>query len=195
MDAPIYFKNVQLDTAIAFDSLVKKGKLYQAPLKTPVLIQTPLVKIHSITSTHASISTAPESPLHAFFVEAERVAKDVCSNSSSVLGLSADQVESSFKSFMGESQLRVRLDPSFHAYSHTGEVMEETPKDMDQARAVLRLEQISIGKTEIGILWKLVQTQAAEPVPDCMIDLEIEVPDDQDDTEPTGDEDDGVDFV
>ena len=194
MDAPIYFKNVQLDTAIAFDSLVKKGKLYQAPLKTPVLVQTPLVRIHSITSTHASISAAPGSPLQAFFVEAERVAKEACSNSSSVLGLSTEQVESSFKSFVGESQLRVRLDPSFHAYTHTGEVMEETPQEMDQARAVLRLEQISIGKTEIGILWKLVQTQVAEPVPDCMIDLDIEVPDDEDDTEPAG-EDDGVDFV
>ena len=194
MDTPTYFKNVQLDTAITFDSLVKKGKLYQAPLKTPLLVQSPLVKIHSVTATHASICAPPQSPLHTFFVEAERVAKEACTSSSSVLGLSADQVESSFKSFVGESQVRVRLDTSFHAYTHTGDVMEETQQEMDQVRAVLRLEQISIGKTEIGILWKLVQTQAAEPVPTCMIDLDIEVPDDQDDTEPAGEED-GVDFI
>jgi hypothetical protein len=194
MDPPTYFKNVQLDEVIAFDVLVKKGKLYQAPLRKPLTVQTPLVKIHSITNTHASVDASPGCPLHAFFVEAERVAKDVCCNSSSVLGLSADQVESSFKSFVGERQVRVRLDPSFHAYNHTGEVMETVPQELDQARAVLRLEQISIGKTEIGILWKIVQAQTAEPVPTCMIDLDIEVPDDQDDTEPTEDED-GADFV
>lgn len=191
---PTYFKNVKLDDAITFDSLVKQGKIYQAPLLKELVIQTPLTKIHSITSTHASIDTTPGSPLHTFFVEAERVAKEACSNSSSVLGLTVEQIETSFKSFVGECQVRVRLDSSFHAYDHHGEAMQETPKEMDQARAVLRLDQISIGKSEIGILWKLVQTRVPEPVPSCMIDLDIEVPDDDDETEPVGEED-GVDFV
>lgn len=188
-----YFKNVQLEQAIKFDSVVKKGKLYQAPLLEPLVVQTPVVALSSISSTHATLSLQKDSPLHAFFTLAETIAKKICSTSSSVLGLSSEQVESSFKTFLNNKDgLKVRLAKDFHMYSHDNELIAE-PTAADQCRAVLRLEQVSLGKTEIGILWHLVQVKTVEPTPECLIDVDIEIPDDV--SSGSQEEEEGADFV
>lgn len=188
-----YFKNVQLEQAIKFDTVIKKGKLYQAPLVEPLVVQTPIVTMANLTSTHATLALQKDSPLHAFFTLAEKLAKEVSSTSSSVLGLSSEQVESSFKTFLNKDGIKVRLAKDFHMYSHDNELIPE-PTAADQCRAVLRLEQVSIGKTEIGILWHLVQVKTVEPTPECLIDVDIEIPDDVSSGEGEEDEE-GADFV
>jgi hypothetical protein len=104
-------------------------------------------------------------------------------------------VATSFKSFFRaeDGAFKVRVHPEFAAFSPEGELLEDTDEFKETtARILLELDKLSIGKTEMGGLWKLVQLRVTAPPPPCLIDFDVEVPDDED---ATAQEDDDDEFV
>jgi hypothetical protein len=197
MDNIHYFTNVDINTAIQIESVIKQGRMYAAAWKDgPICIQTPVVAVEGLSDTHAIIKTQGDNPFNTFLNKVEEHVKEVAKSCTEILGLSADQIDASFKSFIQTpGSLKCRKVPEFVAFDADGEIMHVLDEGT-HVRAILRLDQLSIGKTEMGCLWRLIQCKVCEPPPSCLISMDVELQDDEQDDDdavkPTLDDDDFV---
>ena len=182
---PNYFKTVDLNAKVGtLGTLHKEGRIYVAPLpQGPLLIQTPPIQFKSISEGAAWL--LPVGPFHTFLQETETLLKAAAVKNATTWGLSQDQVEQSYKSFFkggNNGAFKVKVShPDFVAFDAQGEPLdacEDTLVNPFKARAVLLLDKLCVGKTEMGALWTLVQVRIAPQPGQCLIDLEVEVPDD-----------------
>ena len=193
-----YFSAVVLaDRLTALEPLAKEGRLYVAPLAAGALrVQTPPTQVLVLEDNFAFIS--PTGPFAAFLRQTEAALKESCAAHAASWGISEDQVAHSFKSFFREDgTFKVRVDPDFAAFDEHGDPMDRAPAVPAHARAILELSKVCLGKTEMGAMWRLLQLRVApQPVP-CLIDLEVEVPDDADlaDHDPATATEDETEFV
>lgn len=175
-----YFKTVDV-SSIAFDALRKDGRIYAAPLKEgPIRIQTPPVLIKSLVEGVAWL--VPTGPFQTFLSDVEGHLKTQAQAAAGSWGLQEDQVTTSFKSFFraDDGAFKVRVHSEFAAFSPEGELLDESEEVKDTtARILLELDKLSIGKTEMGGLWRIVQLRATAPPPPCLIDFDVEIPDDE----------------
>ncbi len=190
---PQYFKTVDL-AAVALEPLVKEGRIYVAKFAGgPLCVQTPALTVRSVVEGAAWI--APTGPFRAFLHQAEATLKDLARANAGDWNISEDQVERSFKTFFdAEKGFKVRLHPDFAAFGVDGEDLDEDSTELQgaTARLLLELDRVSVGKTEMGALWRLAQIRLAAPPPPSLIDLDVEVPDDEDLAGPDGNDDDFV---
>jgi hypothetical protein len=200
MDNIQYFTNVDITTAIKIDSVTKNGRMYAASWKDgPICIQTPVVTIEGLSDTHAIIKThGIDNPFNTFITNVEEQVKQVAKSCTDILGLSSEQIDASFKSFIQTpGSLKCRKVPDFTAFNADGEILHVL-EEGSHVRAILRLDQLSIGKTEMGCLWRVVQCKVCDPPPSCLISMEVELEDDdtqveeEDTVEKTLDDDDFV---
>lgn len=189
--SPQYFKAVDL-SALALEPLVKDGRIYVAKFAGgPLCVQTPAVTVRSVVEGAAWI--VPTGPFRDFLRQVEDTLKDLARSQAGAWNISEDQVERSFKTFFdAEKGFKVRLHHDFAAFGVDGEDMDEESAEVQgaAARLLLELDRVSVGKTEMGALWRLVQLRLAAPPPPCLIDLDVEVPDDEDLTAATEGNDD-----
>lgn len=173
--SPVYFKTIDL-ASVSLGPLQKDGRIYSAALAPgPLLVQTPPVPIQSLAEGVAWL--LPSGPFRAFLRETEATLKAKSSAEAEAWSLSPGQVDTSFKTFFKHDAFKVRLHPDFAAFSPDGEYLE-SPDGVTTARLVLELDKVSVGKTEMGCLWRLVQLRATSPPPPCLIDFDVELPDD-----------------
>jgi hypothetical protein len=177
--SPQYFKAADL-SALALEPLVKDGRIYVATFANgPLRIQTPAVTVRSVVEGAAWI--VPTGPFRDFLRHTEDALKDLARSQAGAWNISEDQVERSFKSFFDAAgAFKVRLHADFAAFGTDGEDLDDVDIQGATARLLLELDRVSVGKTEMGALWRLVQLRLAAPPPPCLIDLDVEVPDDED---------------
>lgn len=190
--SPQYFKAADL-SAIALEPLVKEGRIYVAKFAGgPLRIQTPAVVVRSVVEGAAWI--APTGPFRDFLRHTEDALKDLARTQAGAWNITEDQVDRSFKTFFDGDAFKVRLHADFAAFGTDGEDLEDDAAEVQgaPARLLLELDRVSVGKTEMGALWRLVQLRLAAPAPPCLIDLDVEVPDDEDLTATDGNDDDFV---
>jgi hypothetical protein len=193
MATPQYFKTVDV-ASLRFDSLRKDGRIYSAPLQAgPLRIQSPPVVIKSLIEGVAWL--VPTGPFKSFLEEVEAHLKAKSLMDAASWGLQEDQVRTSFKSFFRaeDGAFKVRVHPEFASFSSEGDLLEEPCEVKDiSARVILELEKLSLGKTEMGGLWRLVQLRVSPTPPPCLIDFDVEVPDDEEDAAQDQDDDEFV---
>jgi hypothetical protein len=187
MAAPQYFKTVDL-ASLALEPLVKDGRIYVAKFTNgPLLVQSPVVTVRSVAEGVAWLQ--PTGPFRDFLRRTEEALKNLARAQAGDWNISEDQVERSFKTFFDGDAFKVRLHPDFAAYDVAGDDLDAEDADdlyPGTMRLLLELDRLSVGKTEMGGLWRLVQLRVAAPPPPCLIDLEVEVPDDEELAGPTG---------
>ena len=188
-----YFKTLDV-SSIAFEPLRKDGRIYAAPLKNgPIRIQTPPVLIKSTVEGVAWL--APTGPFQKFLSDVEAHLQHKAREDAVSWGLQEDQVATSFKSFFRaeDGAFKVRMHPEFAAFSPEGELIEESEEFKDTtARLLVELDKLSIGKTEMGGLWRVIQLRVTSPPPPCLIDFDVEVPDDDEEAAQENDDDEFV---
>lgn len=194
MTSPQYFKAVDL-SALQLEPLGKEGRIYVAKFAGGGLrIQTPAVTVRSVVEGAAWIT--PTGPFRDFLRHTEDALKALARAHAGAWNISEDQVDQSFKSFFDGDAFKVRLHAEFAAFGTDGEDLDEEGAEVQgaTARLLLELDRVSVGKTEMGGLWRLVQLRLAAPPPPCLIDLDVEVPDDEDITvaDGSGNDDDFV---
>lgn len=187
---PAYFKNIDLDAHLsAFEPLAKEGRIYVAPFSAgPLTVQTPPLLVAQTGETF--LWTQPSGPFRAFLQATEEKIRDGCLASAEAWGITTEQVTTSFKSFFREDDsFKVRLASDFSVFDEQGELANDTVELSGRTvRGVLELSRVCLGKTEMGAIWKLLQVRLVPEPPPCLIDLDIEVPDDHEDS---GDHDGG----
>lgn len=180
MTTPVYFKNVDLNAHLeAIGSLRREGRIYVAELdKGPLVVQTPLLDVVTLTDTFAW--TTPTGHFAQFLRDAETALKRACEAAADSWGITADQVTACFKTFFREDgAFKVRLSQDFAAFDDDGEQLDDPQAVVGQSvRAALILDKVCMGKTEMGAMWSLAQVRLSPPPPPCLIDPELEVPDD-----------------
>lgn len=188
---PVYFKTVDLRAHLdAAEPLRRDGRIYVADLtKGPLTIQTPALEILTLTETFAW--TKPTGHFATFLHEAEDVLKATCEEAAESWGITKDQVRASFKTFFREDgAFKVRLGPDFAVFDEAGEQLDD-PQDAvgKSVRAALAIDKLCLGKTEMGGMWSLLQVRLTPPPPPCLIDPDLEVPDDHETVEDAKDGD------
>lgn len=187
MAAPQYFKTVDL-ALLALEPLVRDGRIYVAKFAHgPLLVQSPVVTVRSVAEGVAWLQ--PTGPFRDFLARTEEALKTLARSQAGAWNISEDQVERSFKTFFDGDAFKVRLHPDFAAFDVVGDDLD-VEDDLDDLqgtmRLLLELDRLSVGKTEMGGLWRLVQLRVAAPPPPCLIDLDVEVPDDEEVAGSTG---------
>lgn len=191
--APQYFKTVDIP-ALSLDPLRKDGRIYAAPLSTgPLRIQTPPVLITTLVEGVAWL--VPTGPFKQFLADTEAHLKATAHADAERWGLQPDQVTTSFKSFFRaeDGAFKVRVHTDFAAFSSEGDLLDQCDELKDTtARIILELDKLSIGKTEMGGLWRLVQLRVTAQPPPCLIDFDVELPDDVEEAAQENDDDEFV---
>lgn len=178
-----YFRCVALEDRLKdLEPLTKDGRLYVAPLTHgPLRIQTPITTVTSMAEHFAHV--APAGQFLDFLKRTEEVLQQTCMTHADEWGISEDQVRQSFKSFFKEQDgtFKVRVDDGFTIFDEAGELMDNSPPETPvSARAILELSRVCLGKTEMGGMWKLVQLRLTPAPTPCLVDLDVELPDDAD---------------
>lgn len=192
---PVFYREVRLGASLAperFGAVAKTGGLYAACLASPLVVQTPVVRLAGPpTESHAHLGLPPG--FARFAREAERLVLDAAlARREDWFRRAVDPgaLRASFKSFVRDDArevrdgdgpasaaawLRVRVSDDLAAFDAAGEPLDaDDLVDLGGARvrAVLRLDRACFGRTEFGAVWALDQLQLAPapPVRRCLID-------------------------
>ena len=184
--------------AIGFGALSRDGTRYSVPFLTPLFVRTPALEV--ATPLEVNGETQPHAMLHVpddlarFFSSVEKAVLDACiERKQEWFGgrrMEDDELIAGFRSFVQPpAGIKVKVDLDVAVFDK-----EKTATDAadvepgTRARAVLHLDKITFGRTEFGVLWRLVQLRKEPSVPACLINDS-----DDDDDDATGDIDDIVD--
>jgi hypothetical protein len=173
--------------AIGFGPLGKDGALYSVPFQAPLFVKTPPLQVTTPLTidgdrlSHAILQVPAD--LASFFVDVEKALLDACIEHKQEWfrgALDDGEVVAGFRSFIpSPDSLKVRIDEDVSVFDQAkAPVPVEDVGAGTRARAVLRLEKITFGRTEFGALWTLAQLRK-EGVPACLLDSDDE--DDEDD--------------
>lgn len=161
-------------TRTTFGPLERETRLYSVPLKPEITIQTPVVGLASELSSEpgAVVYLHTSGALTKFFQETERqVLEWSLANKGEWFSRAKpddDIIKSSFKTFITDGKVKVRVHEAFTCFGPNRELLEEPNIPVGaQLRCVLQLTKLSFGRHEFGAMWRLVQ---ARVLPDCMID-------------------------
>lgn len=188
MASPTYFKAIDLEAHLGqLDPLRKEQRIYVSDLAAgPLLVQTPLFEVVTLADTFAW--TKPTGHFKDFLQRTESILQRSSEEAAASWGISKEQVTTCFKTFFREDGcFKVRLGSDFAAFDEEGELLEDTSGILGRpVRAALELTRVCLGKTEMGALWVLRQVRLAPQPPPCLIDLDIEIPDDHEPDEKEG---------
>lgn len=164
------------------EPLKKEGRIYVAPFaKGPLIIQSPPVPIVG-TGEHV-VWILPTGPFRAFLETTEAALQATARAHAGQWNISPDQVTTSFKTFFRaeDGAFKVRYDAEFAAYDAEGNALdtEYQPLEAGQTvRILIQLDKVCMGKTEMGGVWRIKQARLLPPPTPCLIDPELELPDD-----------------
>ena len=184
--APIAHTHVD-PRAIGFGALSRDGTRYSVPFDAPLFVKTPALElvtplaVNGDAQPHAMLQVPDD--LARFFGDVEKAVLSACfEHKQDWFGgrLDDDELLTGFRSFIQPSAcIKIRVDEDVAVFDQAKLAVPITDVGpRTRARAVLRLDRITFGRTEFGVLWNLVQLRK-EGVPPCLIDDDSE--DDGDD--------------
>ena len=167
-DDIVYYKDAQVE--YEFGEMRKENGVYFIPLRKPVLIQTPVVKLlESISGVSAILRVTGG---FAKFVKnhEENMLNLVKKNKTSWFknDIEDSALDNGFKSFLETDTLKVKISDDFAAFDTTGDFIENTFCTPANVRCILKISGVWFGSTEFGSIMSLVQTQLAQ-LPTCSI--------------------------
>jgi hypothetical protein len=172
-DDIIYYKDAQVE--YKFGDLRKENGVYFAPLKKPVMIQTPVLRLKE-----------PISGISTMLKVSGGFAKFVKSHEENILSITKanktkwfkddiedDVLESGFKSFLDVDQLKVKISDDFASFDTDGDFIDSTFCTPAEVRCILKISGVWFGSVEFGSIMSLVQTQLVK-LPKCSIKTDRE---------------------
>ena len=167
-DDIVYYKDAQVE--YEFGDMRKENGVYFVPLKKPVLIQTPVVKLlEPISGDSTSILVSGG---FTKFVKnhEENMLKFTKENKTKWFknGIEDSALDGGFKSFLESDTLKVKISRDFAAFDMDGDFIENTFCTPAEVRCILKISGVWFGSAEFGSIMSLVQTQLAK-LPKCSI--------------------------
>lgn len=167
-DDIVYYKDAQVE--YEFGDMRKENGVYFVPLKKPVLIQTPVVRLmEPITGNSTTVKVSGS---FAKFVKnhEENMLKLTKENKTKWFknGIEDSALDGGFKSFLESDTLKVKIIEDFAAFDTAGEFIENTFCTPAEVRCILKISGMWFGAAEFGSIMSLVQTQLAK-LPKCSI--------------------------
>ena len=172
-DDIIYYKDAQIK--YEFGNLRKENGVYFAPLKKPVMIQTPVLRLKE-----------PISGISTMLKVSGGFAKFVKSHEENILSITKTNktewfkddiddnvIESGFKSFLDVDQLKVKISDDFASFDTDGDFIDSTFCTPAEVRCILKISGVWFGSVEFGSIMSLVQTQLVK-LPKCSIKTDRE---------------------
>ena len=167
-DDIVYYKDAQVE--YEFGDMRKENGVYFVPLRKPVLIQTPVVKLTEPISGDST--TVRVSGGFAKFVKnhEENMLKLTKENKTKWFknGIEDSALDSGFKSFLETDTLKVKISDDFAAFDTDGDFIDSTFCTPAEVRCILKISGVWFGSAEFGSIMSLVQTQLAK-LPKCSI--------------------------
>lgn len=167
-DDIVYYKDAQVE--YEFGEMCKENGVYFVPLRKPVLIQTPVVKLLEPISGDSTIVRV--SGGFAKFVKnhEENMLKLTKENKTKWFknGIEDSALDSGFKSFLESDTLKVKISDDFAAFDTAGDFIDSTFCTPAEVRCILKISGVWFGSAEFGSIMSLVQTQLAK-LPKCSI--------------------------
>ena len=167
-DDIVYYKDAQVE--YEFGEMRKENGVYFVPLRKPVLIQTPVVKL-----------LEPISGVSTIVKVSSGFSKFVQNHEESMLRLTKENkakwfkndientaLDGGFKSFLASDTLKVKISDDFASFDTDGDYIDSTFCTPAEVRCILKISGVWFGSTEFGSILSLVQTQLAK-VPKCSI--------------------------
>lgn len=167
-DDIVYYKDAQME--YEFGELRKENGVYFAPLRNPVLIQTPVVRLMkpiSGDSTSVRVSGGFAKFVNNHEENMLRLTKE---NKDKWFknGIDDDALDSGFKSFLESDTLKVKISDDFAAFDTAGDFVDSTFCTPAEVRCILKISGVWFGSVEFGSVMSLVQTQLVK-LPKCSI--------------------------
>lgn len=206
---PRAFARVDVEAELApdaFTGVVKTGSAYSARLRQPLLVQTPPVVVLSAledapTHVHLKVSSSPRFVQFLEGVE-ETLLKTSLESKDAWFRRPVDDdvLRASFRSFYRAGALKVRVPRDAVLFDEMGAVQESVAPG-SSVRCLLELSRVTLGRTEYGAMWSLVQAQVVPSPPPpppppsppkCLIDPSLELPELDDPVEHPVDENEEV---
>jgi len=167
-DDIVYYKDAQVE--YEFGEMRKENGVYFVPLKKPVLIQTPVVKLTEPISGDSTVVRV--SGGFAKFVKnhEENMLRLTKENKTRWFknGIEDSALDSGFKSFLESDTLKVKISDEFAAFDTDGDFIDSTFCTPAEVRCILKISGVWFGSAEFGSIMSLVQTQLAK-LPKCSI--------------------------
>lgn len=167
-DDIVYYKDAQVE--YEFGEMRKENGVYFVPLKKPVLIQTPVVKLTEPISGDSTVVRV--SGGFAKFVKnhEENMLRLTKENKTRWFknGIEDSALDIGFKSFLESDTLKVKISDEFAAFDTDGDFIDSTFCTPAEVRCILKISGVWFGSAEFGSIMSLVQTQLAK-LPKCSI--------------------------
>lgn len=167
-DDIVYYKDAQMQ--YEFGEMRKENGVYFVPLRKPVLIQTPVVKL--LEPISGVSTTVRVSGGFAKFVNnhEENMLKLVKENKTKWFknDIENSALDSGFKSFLESDTLKVKISDDFAAFDTAGDFIDSTFCTPAEVRCILKISGVWFGSAEFGSIMSLAQTQLAK-LPRCSI--------------------------
>lgn len=167
-DDIVYYKDAQVE--YEFGEMRKENGVYFVPLKKPVLIQTPVVKLLEPISGVSTVVRV--SGGFAKFVKNHEENMLRITKENKIKWFKSDiensALDSGFKSFLESDTLKVKISDDFAAFDTAGDFIESTFCTPAEVRCILKISGVWFGSVEFGSIMSLAQTQLAK-LPKCSI--------------------------
>ena len=167
-DDIVYYKDAQVE--YEFGEMRKENGVYFVPLRKPVLIQTPVIKLMEPISGDSTIVRV--SGGFAKFVKnhEENMLRITKENKTKWFknGIEDSALDSGFKSFLEHDTLKVKISDDFASFDTDGDFIESTFCTPAEVRCILKISGVWFGSAEFGSIMSLIQTQLAK-LPKCSI--------------------------
>lgn len=184
---PVLYTRADVERALSsFEPLAKEGGVYVARLHEPLLIQTPPLTLvapldddeDGTPARHAHLALPPKFARFVQRVEATVLDAGLANKAAWFRRpLEDDALRASFKPFLKEDILRVRLPRDVLVFDAGGQLVERSSVGPGTpVRCLLSMSTLCFGRTEFGAMWSLVQAQTLPPPPAppspprCLID-------------------------
>lgn len=167
-DDIVYYKDAQMQ--YEFGEMRKENGVYFVPLRKPVLIQTPVVKLLEPISGVSTVVRVPDG--FAKFVKnhEENMLKLTKENKTRWFkdDIENSALDSGFKSFLESDTLKVKISDDFAAFDTAGGFIDSTFCTPAEVRCILKISGVWFGSVEFGSIMSIVQTQLTK-LPKCSI--------------------------
>jgi len=167
-DGIVYYKDAQVE--YEFGEMRKENGVYFVPLKKPVLIQTPVVKLMEPISGDSTVIRVSGSFTKFVKKHEENMLRLTKENKVKWFknGIEDSALDSGFKSFLESDTLKVKISDEFAAFDTDGDFIDSTFCTPAEVRCILKISGVWFGSAEFGSIMLLVQTQLTK-LPKCSI--------------------------
>ena len=167
-DDIVYYKDAQVE--YEFGEMRKENGVYFVPLKKPLLVQTPVVKLLEPISGVSTIVEVTGGFSKFVKNHEENMLRLVKENKTKWFknDIENTALDSGFKSFLESDTLKVKISDEFAAFDTDGDFIDSTFCTPAEVRCILKISGVWFGSAEFGSIMSLVQTQLAK-LPKCSI--------------------------